>query len=85
MANGLEVLKERGFIKQCTDYDKLNDLMDTENISFYVGIDPTGRSLHVGHMVPLLQWLIFSVRDTARWLLWVVERRLSAIHREKPR
>ncbi len=53
MANGLEVLKERGFIKQCTDYDKLNDLMDTENISFYVGIDPTGRSLHVGHMVPL--------------------------------
>jgi len=53
MANGLEVLKERGFVKQCTDYDKLNELMDREKISFYVGVDPTGKSLHVGHMVPL--------------------------------
>ncbi len=53
MGNGLDVLKERGFVKQCTDYDKLNDLMDRESISFYVGVDPTGKSLHVGHMVPL--------------------------------
>ncbi len=53
MGNGLEVLKERGFIKQCTDYDALNELMDREKISFYVGVDPTGKSLHVGHMVPL--------------------------------
>ncbi len=53
MGNGLEVLKERGFIKQCTDFDKLNELMSKEYISFYVGVDPTGKSLHVGHMVPL--------------------------------
>ncbi len=53
MGNGLDVLKERGFIKQCTDYDKLNDLMNREKISFYAGFDPTGKSLHVGHMVPL--------------------------------
>lgn len=53
MGNGLDVLKERGFVKQCTDYDKLNELMDRESISFYVGVDPTGKSLHVGHMVPL--------------------------------
>ncbi len=53
MGNGLDVLKERGFVKQCTDFDKLDELMSKEKISFYVGVDPTGKSLHVGHMVPL--------------------------------
>jgi len=54
MANGLEVLAERGFIKQCTDFDKLNTLMVNNKISFYAGFDPTGKSLHIGHMVPLM-------------------------------
>ncbi|RKX92603.1 MAG: tyrosine--tRNA ligase [Spirochaetes bacterium] len=53
MGNGLDVLKERGFVKQCTDFDKLDECMSKEQISFYVGVDPTGKSLHVGHMVPL--------------------------------
>lgn len=53
MSSGLEVLKERGFIKQCTDFEKLDKLMSGKKISFYVGVDPTGKSLHVGHMVPL--------------------------------
>ena len=54
MSSGLEVLKERGFIKQCTDFEKLDKLMSEKNISFYAGFDPTGKSLHVGHMVPLM-------------------------------
>ncbi len=49
----LEVLRERGFVKQCTDDGALSDLLDRESVSFYVGIDPTGTSLHVGHLVPL--------------------------------
>ena len=49
---GLEVLKERGFISQCTDMDSLEKLMDSEQVRFYVGVDPTGPSLHIGHMVP---------------------------------
>lgn len=53
MPNGLEVLEERGFIKQCTNFKKLDKLMSEKKISFYVGVDPTGKSLHVGHMVPL--------------------------------
>ena len=53
MSNGLEVLAERGFIKQCTDFEKLDKLMSEKQISFYVGMDPTGKSLHIGHMVPL--------------------------------
>ena len=50
--SGLEILKERGFISQCTDIDALGRLMDGESISLYVGVDPTGPSLHIGHMVP---------------------------------
>lgn len=50
--SGLEVLKERGFISQCTDMDALEKLMSSERVTFYVGVDPTGKSLHIGHMVP---------------------------------
>jgi len=49
----LHTLRERGFFAQCTDVDALSALMDRESVRFYVGIDPTGSSLHIGHLVPL--------------------------------
>ena len=49
----LQVLQDRGFIKQCTDLEGLNRQMEEAPIAFYLGIDPTGPSLHVGHMVPV--------------------------------
>ncbi len=52
MNKALQTLVDRGFIKQCTDYEALSDLMDKEKVTFYVGADPTGKSLHIGHMVP---------------------------------
>lgn len=52
MNKALGTLKERGFFQQCTDIDGLSDLMDKESVTFYVGTDPTGPSLHIGHMVP---------------------------------
>lgn len=52
MNAALETLKERGFFAQCTDIDGLSALMDKGPITFYVGCDPTGPSLHIGHMVP---------------------------------
>ena len=52
MNNGLKVLYDRGFVKDCTALDALSDLMDKEAVTFYCGVDPTGRSLHVGHIVP---------------------------------
>ncbi len=48
----LETLKERGFFQQCTDLEGLSARMDAGPITFYVGCDPTGPSLHIGHMVP---------------------------------
>ncbi|MCX7776183.1 MAG: tyrosine--tRNA ligase [Spirochaetaceae bacterium] len=52
MNRALEVLKERGFVQQCTDFEGLSRLMDEGPVTFYVGCDPTGPSLHIGHMVP---------------------------------
>ena len=53
MNAALETLQERGFFAQCTDVEALSRLMDAGPVSFYVGIDPTGSSLHIGHLVPL--------------------------------
>ena len=52
MNRALENLKERGFFQQCTDVEALSRLMDEGPIVFYEGCDPTGPSLHIGHMVP---------------------------------
>lgn len=52
MNKALETLKARGFFQQCTDVDGLSSCMDKGPVSFYVGFDPTGTSLHIGHMLP---------------------------------
>ncbi len=52
MNAALQVLQERGFIKQCTHAQQLSDRMDSEKLTFYLGVDPTGKSIHIGHMVP---------------------------------
>ena len=59
MNKAIETLKERGFFNQCTDLDALSAKMDKGPVTFYVGCDPTGQSLHIGHMVPFfaLKWL----------------------------
>lgn len=52
MNSTLENLKARGFFQQCSDPEGLSRLMDEGPLSFYEGCDPTGPSLHIGHMVP---------------------------------
>ncbi|MDR1249224.1 MAG: tyrosine--tRNA ligase [Treponema sp.] len=52
MNQALENLKIRGLFQQCSDPDTLSALMDEGPVTFYVGCDPTGPSLHIGHMVP---------------------------------
>ena len=52
MNSTLEILKTRGFFQQCTDAEGLSKIMDDSPIAFYEGTDPTGGSLHIGHMVP---------------------------------
>jgi tyrosyl-tRNA synthetase len=50
----LDELQERGFIKQTTGLDSLRASLDASPITFYVGIDPTADSMHVGHSIPLM-------------------------------
>lgn len=44
-----EELKHRGLIYDVSDPELLNAL-DDGNLTFYLGADPTGDSLHVGHL-----------------------------------
>ncbi len=47
-------LKERGFIYQETDPAAIEAKLNHSQIAFYVGFDPTGNSLHVGHLLPVM-------------------------------
>jgi len=49
----LDKLIGRGLYRQCTDEIGLRRKMAEDSIRFYVGIDPTAPSLHIGHLVPL--------------------------------
>lgn len=50
----LQELAWRGAINQQTDPAGLLALMDKEQIGVYVGIDPTGDSMHIGHLIPFM-------------------------------
>ena len=52
--NAISILKERGFLAQCTDEAALGALLGQERISFYTGFDPTADSLHAGHLIALM-------------------------------
>lgn len=52
--NILQELKWRGAINQETDHEGLNDLVNKKSVGIYVGIDPTGDSMHIGHLIPFM-------------------------------
>ena len=52
----LKEFKDRGYFYQCTDDDKLSEILNNKKIKAYIGFDCTASSLHVGS---LLQIMIF--------------------------
>ena len=54
MTNVFDVLEERGYIEQMTHPQEIKELFGKESVPFYIGIDPTADSLHVGHFVSLM-------------------------------
>ena len=51
--NLFKELKERGLLYQCTDEEKLKEMLESgKPIALYEGTDPTMDSLHIGHCVP---------------------------------
>ena len=49
--NILEDLRARGLVADCTDWDGLSARLAQKPVSLYCGFDPTGDSLHVGHLM----------------------------------
>ena len=47
-------LEKRGIIEQFIDRENLIKHLDEGNVPFYIGIDPTADSLHIGHYVGLM-------------------------------
>jgi tyrosyl-tRNA synthetase len=47
-------LQWRGLIQDSTDPSALREALDNGSITFYVGFDPTGASLHVGHLMQVM-------------------------------
>jgi len=54
MQNVMDILEERNYIEQLTHPKEIRELLGKEKISFYIGIDPTADSLHIGHFVSLM-------------------------------
>ncbi|SCY94480.1 tyrosine--tRNA ligase [Alkaliphilus peptidifermentans] len=54
MTNVFDILKERGFIKQATHEDEIRELLGKEEVTFYIGFDPTADSLHIGHFLQVI-------------------------------
>ena len=54
MENVFNILEERGYIEQMTHPKEIKELFGKESVPFYIGIDPTADSLHVGHFVSLM-------------------------------
>ncbi len=52
--NVYDILRERGFIAQCTNEEAVKDLMGKEKVTFYIGFDATADSLTAGHFLTVM-------------------------------
>ncbi len=53
MQNVIDFLDQRGYVYQSNNMDNLKELLDKEKVTFYLGVDPTAESLHIGHFLTL--------------------------------
>ncbi len=54
MENVFDVLRARGFVQQATHPDILRQRLGGERLTFYIGYDPTARSLHIGSLLTIM-------------------------------
>ena len=52
--NIIDDLMWRGAINQMTDEQGLRELTQEKAVSLYCGVDPTGDSMHIGHLIPFM-------------------------------
>lgn len=56
----LNILEERGFIHQCSDFDALDAKLMEGVQSAYIGFDATAKSLHVGSLLQIMMLYWFQ-------------------------
>lgn len=54
MTDIIKELEDRGYIEQLTHENEIRKLFQKESVRFYIGIDPTANSMHIGHFVALM-------------------------------
>ena len=47
-------MQSRGYLNQCTNLDKLEEICNKKSISAYIGFDCTANSLHVGSLLQIM-------------------------------
>ena len=54
----LQIMSERGYLADCTDYEGLDKALLAGRVTAYIGYDATAASLHVGHLlnIMMLRW-----------------------------
>ncbi len=61
MLNIVDELEWRGAINQQTDAEGLHKITSEKSISLYCGVDPTGDSMHIGHLIPFMMMKRFQL------------------------
>ncbi|KRM95278.1 tyrosyl-tRNA synthetase [Liquorilactobacillus aquaticus DSM 21051] len=59
--NIIDELKWRGAVNQTSDEEGLKKLTEDKSIGIYCGVDPTGDSLHIGHLIPFIMLKRFQM------------------------
>lgn len=54
-------LEQRGLINQATDKEGLKQLLNEKQVTLYCGFDPTGDSLHIGHLLTIMTLRRFQI------------------------
>ncbi len=52
--NFLQEMEDRGYLNQCTNLDKLAEIINKKSISGYIGFDCTASSLHVSSLLQIM-------------------------------
>ena len=50
----LKEMSSRGYLNQCTDLNKLEEICNKESLLGYIGFDCTAKSLHVGSLLQIM-------------------------------
>lgn len=55
----LNVLEQRGFIHQCSNFENLDAALTAGSVTGYIGFDATAQSLHIGNLIQIMRlyWL----------------------------